>query len=45
MSYEELENFCKEAWKEKYFYLKIDTLDDEEKYCFQNESKKDYKLF
>ena len=45
MSYEGFENLCKEAWKEKNSYLKINRLDDEEKYCNCIESKKDNSVF
>ena len=40
MSYEQIKEFCKEAGKEEYSYLKIEKLDEEEKYCISNESKK-----
>ena len=45
MSYDEFKELCREAWKEKYYYLKINKIDDEEEYCICNESKKEYKIF
>ena len=35
MSYEEFKNLCRGAWKEKYRYLKINRLDDEENIVFK----------
>ena len=40
MSYEEFKGLCRGAWKEKQSYLKINRIDDEEKHCICNESKK-----
>ena len=37
MSNENFLDLCREAWKEKHSYLKINRLDDEEKYCICNE--------
>ena len=44
-SYEELKDLCREAWKQKYSYLKINRLDDQEKKCICNENKNEYKFF
>ena len=41
MSYEEFEQLFKKAWKEIYTYIEIFRLDDEERYCICNESKKE----
>ena len=41
ISYDEFNDLCGEAWKEKYSYLKNKRLGDEEKYCFCNECKKE----
>ena len=38
-SCEELKQLGKEAWKEKYTYLKTKWLDDEEKYCICMKAK------
>ena len=45
MKYEEFKDLCREAWKEKLSYLKINRLDDGEKFCICIESKKEYKIF
>ena len=47
MSYDEFEELCREAWKEKYNYLEINTLEDktESKYKICNESNQNYKIF
>ena len=45
MSYDEFKNLCREAWSKKYSYLKIDRLDDNEKYTICNESEKEYTIF
>ena len=45
MSYEQFNDLCREAWKEKCSYLKIIRLDDKEKFCTSNESEKEYKIF
>ena len=45
MSYNEFKNLCREAWNKKYSYLKINRLDEDEKYTICNESEKEYKVF
>ena len=46
MSYDEFKGLCREAWKEKYNYLKINRLEDKTKrYCICNESSYKYKIF
>ena len=47
MSYDEFEELCREAWKEKYQYLEINMLEDknESKYKICNESNPNYKIF
>ena len=45
MVYNEFKNLCREAWKKKYSYLKINRLDDNEKYTICNESDNEYKIF
>ena len=45
MSYNEFKNLCREAWNKKYSYLKIDRLNDDEKYTICNESEKECKVF
>ena len=40
MDYNEFKNLCREAWNKKYSYLKIDRLNDDEKYTICNESEK-----
>ena len=40
MSYNEFKNLCREAWNKKYSYLKINRLDEDEKYTICNESDK-----
>ena len=45
MNYEDFKVLCRETSKEKYSYLKVNRLDDEEKYCICNESKKQNKNF
>ena len=45
MDYNEFKNLCREAWNKKYSYLKINRLDDDEKYTICNESDREYKVF
>ena len=45
MDYNEFKDLCREAWKKKYSYLKINRLADIEKYTICNESDKEYKIF
>ena len=45
MDYNEFKDLCREAWNKKYSYLKIDRLNDDEKYTICNESEKEYKIF
>ena len=45
MDYNEFKNLCREAWNKKYSYLKINRLDEDEKYTICNESDKEYKIF
>ena len=45
MCYDEVKELSEEAWKQKYSYLKIKRVADEEKYGICNESKREYKLF
>ena len=45
MNYNEFKDLCREAWNKKYSYLKINRLNDDEKYTICNESEKEYKIF
>ena len=45
MDYNEFKNLCREAWNKKYSYLKINRLNDDEKYTICNESEKEYSNF
>ena len=47
MSYDEFKELCREAWKEKYNYLLLNRLEDENgsKYQMCNESNPNYKIF
>ena len=45
MNYEEVKEFCKGTPKNKFSYLKTNTLDDEGRFCIPNENKNDQKVF
>ena len=45
MDYKEFRNLCRKAWNKKYSYLKINRLDEDEKYTICNENEKEYTIF
>ena len=44
MNYNEFKDLCREAWKEKYSYLKINRLDEDENILFVLKVKKNIKF-